>query len=134
MVGDLAVVEAWLDAVNEQDAAHVEVLSSEQVEIIGPRGQGLMDRSVLSQWLARAGFESRTVRWFCGADGCVVVEQRAEWHHVATGEPQDRLTIGSEFVVRDGQVARYVRHDSGVADALIAAGLDEQRDLVTLRR
>jgi len=134
VVGALAVVEGWLDAVNKQDAARVEVLSSEQIEIVGPRGQGLMDRSVLQQWLARAGFTSQARRWFCGADGRVVVEQKAQWHDMATGEPQEGLVIDSEFVVRGERVARYVRHDSGVADALAAAGLDEQRDVVTSRR
>lgn len=119
---------------NEQDAARVEMLSSERVEIVGPRGQGLMDRSVLGEWLARAGFTSRALHWFCGADGRVVVEQQAQWHDVVTGGLQDRLVIGSEFVVRDGRVVRYVRHDDGVADALAAAGLDEQRDVVAARR
>lgn len=128
------MVEGWLDAVNEQDAAQVEALSSERVEIVGPRGQGLMDRSVLGQWLTRAGFTSQALRWFCGADGRVVVEQQAQWHDVATGESQNRLVIGSEFVVREGRVVRYVRHDSGAADALAAAGLDEQLNLVTDRR
>jgi hypothetical protein len=134
MVGVLAVVEGWLDAVNEQDAAHVEALSSERVEIVGPRGQGLMDRSVLGQWLARAGFTAQALRWFCGADGRVVVEQQAQWRDVVTGEPQDRLVIGSEFVVRDGRVTRYVRHDSGVTAALDTAGLDERQNLVTHRQ
>lgn len=113
MFGELGVVQGWLDAVNERDATRVEVLSSEQVEIVGPRGQGLMSRSVLGQWLARAGFTSQVVRWFCGADGRVAVEQQAWWHDVATGELQAQLRIGSESVVRDGQVARYVRHDTG---------------------
>jgi hypothetical protein len=134
MVGSLAVVEAWLGAVNERDAARVEELSSERVEVVGPRGQGLMDRSVLAQWLARAGFESQPLRWFCGADGRVVVEQQAQWHHVVTGKPQGRLLIGSEFLTRAGRVVRYVRHDSGVADALVTARLEEQRDLVARRR
>jgi hypothetical protein len=134
MVGALTVVENWLAAVNEQDAAQVEALSSERVEIVGPRGRGVMDRSVLGQWLTRAGFGSQSHRWFCGADGRVVLEQQAQWHDVATGEPRDRLIIGSEFLVCDGRVVRYVRHDSGVAAALTAAGLDEQRDHVTVRR
>jgi hypothetical protein len=99
MIGALAVVETWLAAVNEQDAAQVEALSGERVEIVRPRGRGLMDRSVLGQWLTRAGFESQRLRWFCGADGRVVVEQQAQWHDVATGEPQDRLIVGSEFLV-----------------------------------
>lgn len=110
------------------------MLSSEQVEIVGPRGQGLMDRSVLGQWLAPAEFTSQVLRWFCGADGRVVVEQQAQWRDVSTREPQGRLVIGSEFVVRNGRVARYVRHESGVTEALAAAGLDEQRDVVTSRR
>lgn len=130
----MAVVEDWLAAVNDGDAEQVEELSNEHVEIVGPRGQGLMDRMVLGQWLARAGFESQPLRWFCGADGRVVVEQQAQWRDVATGDPQDRLVIGSEFVVHEGRVIRYVRHDSGVTDALRSAGMDEGRDLVTARR
>ena len=133
MAGELAVVETWLNAVNDQDAAQVEAMSSDQVEIIGPRGQGVLDRGVLGQWLTHAGFTSQALRWFCGADGHVVVEQRAQWRDVSTGEPQDRLVIGSEFVVRDARVARYVRHDTGVANALAVAGLDAQRDLVAAR-
>lgn len=131
MIGDLAVVETWLAAVNEQDAVQLEALTSERVEIVGPRGNGLMDRAVLGQWLARAGFDSVPLRWFCGGDGRVVVEQLARWHDVASGKLQHRTIIGSEFHVRDGRVARYVRYDSGVGDALLAAGLDEERDVVT---
>ena len=134
MIGALAVVERWLDAVNEQDAEGVEALTSEQVEIVGPRGQGMMDRSVLGEWISRSGFTSRPLRWFCGADGMVVVEQEGTWHDVATGQRQGRLVIGSEFVVRHGQVVRYVRHDIGIDAAIAASGLDERRDLVTYRR
>jgi hypothetical protein len=134
MTGELAVVELWLSAVNDEDAAGVEELTSEQVEIVGPRGQGLVAREVLGEWLARAGFQSQALRWFCGGDGRVVVEQRGEWHDVSSGEVQGQRVLGSQFLVRHGRVVRYVRHDSGVLDALAAAGLDEQRHLVTSRR
>jgi hypothetical protein len=133
MVGDLAVVERWLAAVNDADMQQLEALTSGQVEIIGPRGRGLMDRRVLGEWLGRAGFSSEPLRWFCGGDGRVVVEQSGRWRDVATGDLQGQRIIGSEFTVREGQVVRFVRHDSGVSDALAAAGLDEQRDLVTSR-
>lgn len=114
MIGALALVEGWLYAVTEQDAARVEAQSSERIKIVGPPGQGLMDCSVLGQWLTRARFTAQALRWFCAGDGRVVVEQDAQWHNIATGEPQGRLVIGSEFVVRDGRVVRYVRHDRGV--------------------
>jgi len=95
VIGALAVFEKWLDAVNEQDAERVQVLSSEHIEIAGPRGRGIMDRSVLGEWLGRSGFTSQPLRWFCGADGRVVVEQQAVWHEVGTGQLQGRSVIGS---------------------------------------
>ena len=121
--GSLAVVERWLHAVNERDGTSLEALSHEQVEITGPRGSGPADRSVLSEWLRRAGFSAQAVRWFCGGDGTVVVEQDAAWDDPVTAAAQSRSRVASRFLVRDGLVARYVRHDAGVDDALRAAGL-----------
>src|SRR4051794_34096755 len=46
MRGDLGVVEDWLTAVNEGAVDRLEALSHEQVDIVGPQGQGLMDRRV----------------------------------------------------------------------------------------
>jgi hypothetical protein len=54
----------------------------------------------------------------------VVAEQAATWRSADTGEVSDRQAVASVFVVRDGRVARVVRHPS-LADALHAAGLDE---------
>lgn len=134
VIGDLAVVEQWLAAVNDEDVARLEALTSEPVEIVGPRGHGTMARHVLGEWIARAGFRSRPLHWFCGGDGRVVVEQLGHWRDVATGEVRGQRVVASEFAVRDGRVTRYVRHDSGVFDALAAAGLDEHHNLVTDRR
>ena len=125
------MVEQWLAAVNAGDGARVESLSQEQVDIVGPRGRGSAPRAVLSEWLGRSGFSAQAVRWFCGGDGLVVVEQDARWRDPATGEPQDSFRIGSLFRVDGGRVARYERFDEGVAAALAAAELDAGRDEVT---
>jgi len=93
-----------------------------------------MNRRLLSEWLARAGFSSEPLRWFCGGDGQVVVEQAGRWCDVATGDLQSQRIISSEFTVREGQVVRFVRQHSGLTDALAAARLQEQRDLVTVRK
>lgn len=129
--GALGVVDRWLAAINAGDGQLVESLSHEQVEIVGPRGSGIADRSILTEWLTRSGFSSHPVRWFCGGDGTVVVDQDARWTDPQTGAAQERKRIGSQFQIRDGRVAKYVRFDEGVQAALSAAGLDEQRDLVT---
>jgi SnoaL-like domain len=122
-VGSLAVVEAWLEAVNHGDVRALERLTHAEVEIAGPRGGGRMDRAVLAEWLARAGFSAEELRWFCGANGSVVVEQDARWVDAVSGARRGSARVASRFVVDDGRVASYARHDDGLQPALTAAGL-----------
>lgn len=128
-IGSLAVVEEWLDAVNRGDGVRLEQLSHEEVEIVGPRGSGRAGRRVLSDWLTRAGFSAEPLRWFCGADGSVVVEQDARWVDVATGVEQGRARVASQFLVDGARVAKYVRHDGGLPTALAAAGLGDDYEV-----
>ena len=119
--GSLAVAAGWLSAVNHQDTAKLTDLSAEDIEIIGPRGSA-HGRQVLAGWLARAGFAASTLRWFCGADGNVVVEQDARWSDPAAQVEQGRARVASRFVIHGQTVAAYQRHDTLDA-ALAAAGL-----------
>jgi len=119
--GSLAVAAGWLSAVNHQDTAKLTDLSAEDIEIIGPRGSA-HGRQVLAGWLARADFAASTLRWFCGADGNVVVEQDARWSDPAAQVEQGRARVASRFVIHGQTVAAYQRHDTLDA-ALAAAGL-----------
>jgi hypothetical protein len=130
-MGALAVVEEWSDAVNRGDGQRLLHLSDQDVEVVGPRGS-VRGRQVLSDWLTRAGFSSESRRWFCGGDGDVVVEQDAMWVDLATGEELGRAVVAAQFLVKDGVVASYQRHDD-LSAALAAAGLDEERDEVSSR-
>src|SRR5437763_2725863 len=104
-LGSLAVVEAWLDAVNRGDVGTLERLTNDEVEIVGPRGSGRMDRAVLAEWLARAGFSAEELRWFCGSNGAVVVEQDARWVDPASDSERGQARVASRFVVDDRRVA-----------------------------
>lgn len=121
-LGALAVVEEWLDAVNRGDGGRVEQLSAEDVEVAGPRGS-VRGRQVLSAWMVRAGFWAEALRWFCGADGSVVVEQQARWVDHGTGVERGRAVVASQFHIEGACVARYARHED-LRTALSAAGLD----------
>ncbi len=131
MRGQLAVVEAWLAAADRADAPAMTALSAPDLEVVGPRGT-VRGREVLGPWLARAGFSATPLRWFCGADGAVVVEQDAAWADPSTGAGRGRAVVASRFVVEGGVVSRYQRHDDGLPAALAAAGLRES-DEVTAR-
>jgi hypothetical protein len=117
----LGVVEEWLAAVNSRDQQRLSELSAEDVMIIGPRGSA-QGRQVLTDWMGRAGFSAEALRWFCGADGSVVVEQDGRWSDPAGGTERGRARVACRFVVCDGAVARYQRHDTLPA-ALASAGL-----------
>jgi hypothetical protein len=129
-LGSLAIVEAWLDAVNRRDVGALERLTHDKVEIVGPRGSGRMDRAVLAEWLARAGFSAEQLRWFCGANGSVVVEQDARWVDPASDAERGQARVASRFVVKDGRVGRYARHDDGLQPALSAAGLSTEHEVI----
>ena len=131
--GSLAVVEEWLSAVNAGDGGRLERMTADEVEISGPRGSGRADRRVLTEWLSRSGFSATALRWFCGGAGVVVVEQDARWVDLATGAEQSRGRVASRFLVDGGRVARYVRHDDGLAAALAAAGLSDADEVLARR-
>jgi hypothetical protein len=120
-MGDLGVVERWLAAVNGADVEEACRLSAEDIEIVGPRGVG-RGRALLADWLSRAGFSSMSVRWFCGDEGRVVVEQDATWAGPPGAGPS-RARVASAFVVKDNHVARFQRFEH-IDDALAASRLD----------
>lgn len=124
------MVEEWSDAVNQRDGDRLMHLSHEAVQVVGPRGS-FQGRQVLSDWLTRAGFSARALRWFCGDNGSVV-ERDARWVDVATGEELGHTVVASQFQVSGAVVAGYQRHDH-LGVALTAAGLNE-RDEVLERR
>jgi hypothetical protein len=81
-------------------------------------------RQALAGWMNRAGFSAKPLRWFCGADGSVVVEQIASWVDPVTDADLGSAPVASQFLVEGACVARYARHDA-LRQALAAAGLDE---------
>ena len=130
MRGQLAVVEAWLAAVDRADVGAVTALSAPDLEVAGPRGT-VRGREVLGPWMARAGLRSTPLRWFCGADGAVVVEQDATWADPSTGAVRGRAVVASRFTVSDGVVTAVQRHDDGLPAALAGAGLTAGDEVTT---
>ena len=107
------VVLAWHEALNAGDLKQLLALSSEDVEVGGPRGIG-RGRHLLRDWFGRAGITLVPKRLF-ERDAIVVVEQAATW--AAGGDEQ---TVASLFEVSDGTVSRVVRYED-VPAALSAA-------------
>lgn len=131
-LGSLAIIKAWHEAINEVAPDRARELSAEQIEVLGPRGVGVMPGEELAGWMTRSGFSATPLRWFCGADGNVVVEQAARWEDRETGAEQSKAVIATDFRVEDGLVARVGRHEN-LAAALDTAGLTGSDEVSTSR-
>jgi hypothetical protein len=125
--GELATVERWLHAVNDADREALLAVTAPDMEIVGPRGIG-RGHDLLADWLERAHFTSQALRWFCGTEGRVVVEQDATW--MAPGGQPSQARVASGFIVRQQLVARFERFDALHA-ALQALGLGEADEVCT---
>ena len=110
------IVHAWHDALNRGDIEQMIALSSDEIEVGGPRGRGSGPAAeLLREWFARAGVRIEPKQTF-QRDGTVVIEQEATW---PGGEPQQ---VASVFKVDDGRVASVVRYPD-LSSALDASGL-----------
>lgn len=123
---DLAVVQAWHEAVNRGEIDRLAELLDDDVEFGGPRGSGRGGEIVLD-WARHSGIHLEPVRWFQRGED-VVVEEIATWQLPDNGELVPPSDISTHFQIRNDLVRRVVRYDS-LREALAAAGLDEAQDL-----
>ena len=136
MVPEVTTVLAWHEAVNRGDVERLLALSSDDVEVGGPRGRG-RGAQLLRDWFGRAGIRLTPRRIFCRRQ-TVVVEQEAEWRvpgNLGSDESAGRQVVASVFGVHDGRVTSVVRYPD-LASALQAAGLakaDEVEVAVALK-
>ncbi len=122
----IAVVDAWHDALNAGDVDRLAELVHEDVEVGGPRGSG-HGVVPLREWVERAGIRLEPGRRFQQGDA-EVVTQRASWRSPDTGQFGDPQEVASAFWVRDGRVQRVIRYVD-LSEALAAAGLDESHEV-----
>ncbi|KAA0021930.1 nuclear transport factor 2 family protein [Antrihabitans cavernicola] len=116
---EIATVLAWHDALNDSDIDTLLELSSDDIEVGGPKGatQGIES---LREWATTAGVKLVPGRLYTH-NGVVVVEQKATW----ANDPGNVSTVASSFRVVHDQVTSVFRHDE-LESALAATDLSEE--------
>jgi hypothetical protein len=95
MSSEIATVQAWQAAANDQDIDRLLALSAADIAIIGPRGRG-SGHQILRDWIARAGLTLTTYRIFQRRD-TVVLAQHARWQSDATGVWPVKRSLPHDF-------------------------------------
>lgn len=121
--GALGIVEAWQPAVNGGSVADAVALTAEQVEILGPRGEGAHAQARARRLDGAVRVHGNTPALVLRRQRDVVVEQDARWVDRETGQERDQAVVASHFKVDDGVLSRIARHDEGLQAALDSAGL-----------
>ncbi|MDO9380384.1 MAG: hypothetical protein Q7T56_16180 [Nocardioidaceae bacterium] len=127
MTDKIAVVERWLEALNDGDVATLASLSSADIEIVGPRSSGF-GRPLVRQWAERARMTAVPLRWFSGAGSTVVALCEATWHDT-DGRPTDTLQVAMMFEVDRRKVACLARYPE-LERALVTARLHRTDEVV----
>ena len=117
---EVAVIRAWHTALNDGDVERLVALSTDDVEVGGPRGSS-SGAQVLRECVDRAGIRLEPRRVFQRGE-TLVVEQDAEWRAEGTGEVTAQQIAASVVVVRYGRVASVIRY-ADLVSALSAAGM-----------
>jgi ketosteroid isomerase-like protein len=118
----VSTVHAWHEALNTGNVDQLIALSSDVVEVGGPRGRGSgPGAQLLREWFGRAGIRMEPYQIY-HRDNTVVVEQGARWQPPEAGITTEPQTVATAFVVKDGRVASIVRYPD-LASALEASGL-----------
>ncbi|MFD4179766.1 nuclear transport factor 2 family protein [Rhodococcus sp. NPDC058514] len=116
---EIATVLAWHDALNDSDIDTLLALSSDDVEVAGPKGAG-QGLTALREWASSAGLTLIPGRMFVHS-GVVVVEEEASW----AANPEEKATVATAFRVVHDQVTSIFRHDD-LESALAATDLSEE--------
>ena len=116
------IVLDWHAALNARDVDRLVSLSTEDVEVGGPRGVG-KGVDLLRDWVARAGIRMEPLKWHAQGNSVVVLE-RAQWQ-TPDGESTQLQEVASVFRVEDGRVISIIRYADFEA-ALDAAGMQGQ--------
>ncbi|HEY4442418.1 MAG TPA: nuclear transport factor 2 family protein [Candidatus Elarobacter sp.] len=116
----LTIIARWQAAVSAADFDALRALSTDDVEIVSPRGK-FHGHGGAQRWVRQTGIGLQTMRAFLHGKH-VVVEQTARWRVGPDSTEAPEQVIATHFTLHGDKVARAQRYETLDA-ALAAAGL-----------
>ncbi|MFG6146852.1 hypothetical protein [Halobacillus sp. B23F22_1] len=122
----VATADSWVNFSNKADTAGLSEVTSYQLELIGPKGKGVINHEELYDWLQRAKLQLKTERRYA-RDHYVVLEQHGTWFnddHTIKGE----AVVYTVLKVENDKVCFLARFDD-LESALETSGLSEEDEI-----
>lgn len=77
-VETIETAEAWVSLANQKDLEGLAQVTADELELIGPKGQGVINHLELGEWLERANLKLSTINQYA-KDHFIVLQQNGTW-------------------------------------------------------
>lgn len=104
----IETADRWIEMCNDQDVERLSEITSEELEVHGPKGTATIDKTGLAEWMERANMKLETFEHYA-RDNKVVMGQHGKWMNedgTVKGE-QDVYTVLVFNKEKVGALGRY---------------------------
>ncbi|MFD1607388.1 hypothetical protein [Oceanobacillus luteolus] len=119
----IETADMWVELSNEGDLEGLSKVTANELEIVGPKGTGVIDHKELGEWLKRAKLKLVTINRYA-KDHFIVLEQQGTWLN-----PDDSIKgqgiVFTVFKIVDQNVTFLARYDNK-QEAFDVSGLSDE--------
>ncbi|GAA0599297.1 hypothetical protein GCM10009001_14480 [Virgibacillus siamensis] len=122
-VETIETAETWIEFSNQRNLEGLSKITSHELELIGPKGAGVINHRQLGEWIERANLQLATIERYA-KDNYIVLEQHGTWLN-DDDTIKGRDIVFTVFKVVDRQVNFLARYDNK-EEAFKVSGLDDE--------
>ncbi|QUW21366.1 hypothetical protein JSQ81_16385 [Sporosarcina sp. Marseille-Q4063] len=124
-VETIETAESWIELSNQKDIEGLSKLTDSKLELIGPKGIGVINHQELGEWLERANLKLATTNQYA-KDHFIVLEQDGTWLN-DDDTIKGQAIVYTVFKVVNQKVIFLARYDNKEEAFNISGLSDEER-------
>jgi hypothetical protein len=109
-VETIETAETWVELSNQKNLEGLSQVSSDKLELVGPKGTGVIDHQELGEWIKRANLQLATIERYA-KDHYIVLMQHGNWLD-DDDSIKGQAIVFTVFRVIDRQVNFLARYDN----------------------
>lgn len=122
-VETIETAEKWVELSNQKNLEGLSKITSNELELIGPKGIGVINHQELGKWIERANLQLATIEKYA-KDHFIVLVQQGTWLN-DDDTIKGQAIVFTVFKVVDGQVHFLARYDKK-EEAFKISGLNDE--------
>lgn len=109
-VETIETAETWIELSNQKNLEELSKVTSDELELVGPKGTGVIDHQELGEWIERANLQLATTERYA-KDHYIVLVQHGNWLN-DDDSIKGQAIVFTVFKIIDRQVNFLARYDN----------------------